>query len=805
MKSRMFSRKALLVLMLVLTAAPSVAAASSRLVGPVYGLEGEMTAALTEWTIPTPNSAPSGLALDPSGECCWFVESSGNKVVRFDPSTDKFQEWAIPTPDSKPTSVALTTIAGSVVVFGTETAKDKVFIFFPKTGMFREYTLPSGSSTLYISIEPGGPKVKAWFTGLGNLVGEIIYDPSSGTVRMYQLSLPAAVGGGAKGVYAASGVVWFAGSNAIVKWETATSRFTSWATPPHASTKAAFIEIDTLGQAWYTSASTQGAGGPSYVGVLRGDNTFTEWQVPTAGANAQDISINPLTQNPWITEQDVDKVAKLDPSTGGTVTNVPPATIRSELTSGAVFTHVAGPTLPSTTTVAPTTSSPIMTSDEQFAEWVLDAGSGLQDIAVDASGDAWILESSTNKVARLSLASDFVVNCDPSSLDLLQGADITSTCTVTSVDGFSSAVQLTGVWSGAIPDGVAYTIPSPVTPSPGRGVSSTLTISAGPTASTGTYGFEVTATSGSSKHIAQIQVMITAGVADFTVIVSPSYLSIPPSGTGSVTITVQSLGVFFSPVQLTGSGMPEGMALVFEQNPVLPPIGGTAASTGTVALSGAPQGIHTLTISGSDGSITRSTALTVEITGGCLIATATYGSELSGEVQLLRNFRDKSILTTEAGSSFMIAFNAWYYSFSPSVAVFIREHPVVRSAARLALYPLIGILRVGGATFDLLPTGQETNAVITGVLVSCLIGSVYLSVPLLILFRYSARTYRVGRKLAVPLSAILLLALIAAASALALDAPAVLLIGATSAIVLASMAISALITSRVLLRLSTIR
>jgi hypothetical protein len=151
----------------------------------------------------------------------------------------------------------------------------------------------------------------------------------------------------------------------------------------------------------------------------------------------------------------------------------------------------------------------------------------------------------------------------------------------------------------------------------------------------------------------------------------------------------------------------------------------------------------------------------------------------------------------------MIAFNAWYYSFSPSVAAFIREHPVVRSAARLALYPLIGILRIGGATFHFLPTGQETNAVITGVLVSCLIGSVYLSVPLSMLFRYSARAHRAGRKLAAPLSVILLLALIVTALALALDAPALLLISATSAIVLTSMAISALIASRAMLRIFT--
>jgi len=784
--------------MLTLTLASFTVAVSFRGVVPTYGLESEVAAALTQWTIPTPNSLPSGLTLDPSGQCCWFVEALGNKVVQLDPSTDTFQEWAIPTPSSKPTSLALVTVSGSMLVFGTETDVGKVFLFFPSTGMFREYTLPQGFSPRYISIEPEGSQVRAWFTGLGNSIGQVTYDPSLGTLRMILLPLPAAAAGGAKGLRATPGVIWFAAANAILKWETATSRFTTWTVPVHTPAQPAFLDIDELGQVWYASASVQGA---NYVGVLRSDNTFTEWQIPTTNANGQAISINPTTQNPWIAELGTDKIAKLDPSSGGTVTNAKPVTTRSEPVSEAFFTHVTGPALPSTVTVAPATSTPSMTSDANFAEWTLEAGSGLQDIVVDASGETWTLESSANKVARLSLASNFLVECDPSSLSVVQSANITSTCTVTSVDGFSSTVELSGSWVGAIPEGVAYTLPNPVTPPPGRGVSSTLIISAGPRASTGTYTFRVTGTSGSLRHATEIGVTIAAGVADFTIVVSPSYLSIAPGGLGSATITVQSLGVFFSSVQLAGSGTPAGMALLFEPNPVTVPIGGTAQSTVTVNLSGALQGNYALTISGSDGSLNRSATLTVEITGGCLIATATYGSELSDEVQLLRNFRDHSILTTKTGSSFMIAFNAWYYSFSPTIAAIIREHSTVRDAAKLVLYPLIGILRIGGATYHLLPTDQEASTVITGVVVSSLIGSVYLSLPLAVLFRYSARARRLGRKLTVPLSCALLLALITTALTLTVDAPLLPMMTAASAIVLTSLAVSTLIASIAIARL----
>jgi len=50
--------------------------------------------------------------------------------------------------------------------------------------------------------------------------------------------------------------------------------------------------------------------------------------------------------------------------------------------------------------------------------------------------------------------------------------------------------------------------------------------------------------------------------------------------------------------------------------------------------------------------------------GGCLIATATYGSEMAPQVQLLREIRDNQLMNTGSGASFMTGFNQFYYSFS---------------------------------------------------------------------------------------------------------------------------------------------
>ena len=800
--SHPFPAKTPAVFLLMLMLTPLLIDASP-LTRPAYGLEGG-SAALTEWIIPTAGGLPTGLALDPSGKCCWFVESSGNKIAHLDPSTDTFQEWAIPTPSSNPTSLALTMISGSLAAFGTESAKSQVFLFFPSTGMFKEYTLPGDSGPQYISIEPEGTGIRAWFTELeGNSIGEIIYDPKLGTARLYQLTLPAAAGGGARGVYAGSGSIWFAAASAVVRWNRAASQFTTWAILSHPSTQTAFVNVDALGQVWYTSRNPGETSTDNYVGVLRSDSTFTEWQVPTAGADARGISINPMTRDPWIAEYGGDKIAKLDPSSGGIVTSSRPTTARFDPVTGALFTHVAGPVLPSTATIAPSASILTMSSTEQFTEWTLAAGSHPHDIVVDASGDVWILETSANKVARLSMASNFVIDCDPSSLIVAQNANGTSACTVTSINGFSSAVQLAGSWLGAEPNGVAYTPPTPVTPSPGRGASSNLIISAGPRASTGTFTFQINGTSGSLTHSVNLEVTIAAGVTDFTITASPSYLSIPPSGSAASTITVQSLGVFFSPVNLTSSGAPDGMTLVFGTNQVTPPIGRTASSAVTVSVSGAPEGTYAITITGTADSLTRNTTLTVQATRGpCLIATAAYGSELSDEVQFLRGFRDNSILKTNAGSNFMVAFNAWYYSFSPSVAEFIRERPTVRGIAKLALYPLIGILRIGAAAFSLFPKNLEAGAVLSGLLASSLIGLVYLALPLTALLAYSSRARRVAKRLQVPALTVLFGALAAVASITVIGAPAAVMMVATSTMVITSLTVSALFASRVMLRMA---
>ena len=111
---------------------------------------------------------------------------------------------------------------------------------------------------------------------------------------------------------------------------------------------------------------------------------------------------------------------------------------------------------------------------------------------------------------------------------------------------------------------------------------------------------------------------------------------------------------------------------------------------------------------------------------GCLVATATYGSELSPQVQFLRGFRDHTVLNTFAGRSFMMAFNDVYYSFSPNVASIISENGVLKGTMKGALYPLIGILHLSSAAFNLFSFNPELGVVMAGLIASSLIGLIYI-------------------------------------------------------------------------------
>ena len=111
--------------------------------------------------------------------------------------------------------------------------------------------------------------------------------------------------------------------------------------------------------------------------------------------------------------------------------------------------------------------------------------------------------------------------------------------------------------------------------------------------------------------------------------------------------------------------------------------------------------------------------------GGCLIATAAYGTEMAQQVQFLREVRDNTLLSTESGTSFMTGFNDVYYTFSPTIADWERENPAFREAVKAFITPMVSTLSI----MTLADHGSEEQVLFLGISVIALNLGMYIAAP----------------------------------------------------------------------------
>jgi hypothetical protein len=115
--------------------------------------------------------------------------------------------------------------------------------------------------------------------------------------------------------------------------------------------------------------------------------------------------------------------------------------------------------------------------------------------------------------------------------------------------------------------------------------------------------------------------------------------------------------------------------------------------------------------------------------GGCLIATATYGSELAPQVQQLRELRDNHLLQTESGTLFIESFNQFYYSFSPIIADYERENPAFREAVKITITPMITSLSI----LNYVDMDSEESVLGYGISLILLNGMMYVGIPAVVI------------------------------------------------------------------------
>ena len=339
----------------------------------------------------------------------------------------------------------------------------------------------------------------------------------------------------------------------------------------------------------------------------------------------------------------------------------------------------------------------------------------------------------------------FTVQVTPSSQSVTQGGAAEYTVHVTGTGGFSDPVTLAilGLPPGSSVSATANSIPPDF--------DSVLTIQTSSDTPTGTYTLYILGTGGGlSIQSNPFTLTVNPGAGpsptpspttsptptpsptgfDFEMRVIPESLTIPVSGSGSVvvqlTLTSGETGV---PVTLSATGLPTDATYGFRPDTVTP------SDTSTLYITaGTTPGTFTVLIRARGGGLEKTATLTlvIEAQKKCVIATATYGSELSSEVQLLRGFRDNFVMKTFAGKQFIRAFNAFYYSWSTPVAGLIASHDNLRSIFKLILYPLIGTLRiVSQVSLEIMPSHPEVAVTIAGVVSSLMLGLIYFTPVLL--------------------------------------------------------------------------
>ena len=182
----------------------------------------------------------------------------------------------------------------------------------------------------------------------------------------------------------------------------------------------------------------------------------------------------------------------------------------------------------------------------------------------------------------------------------------------------------------------------------------------------------------------------------------------------------------------------------------------------------------------------------------CPVSYVTNGNRLQPYAEFLRTFRDK-IQNTTAGSAFMATFNAWYYSWAPSVAYSTATNPWAYKAVQVAVVPLIGILYASYYTYALTaPFNAEAGAIMAGIVAAALIGLAYVAPIAYITTRVIRRSRFTLNKLTLsPTIAWFTTSIVICAMAYITRSPNMLAVG-TSSIVLSTLSLTSILGTRAL-------
>jgi subtilase family serine protease len=195
---------------------------------------------------------------------------------------------------------------------------------------------------------------------------------------------------------------------------------------------------------------------------------------------------------------------------------------------------------------------------------------------------------------------DFAISASPNSLTINAGTSKTTTVTVTSLGGFNEPITLSASndWVTLPANPIAY----PYVPT-------TLTINVPSSTTVGKNTITLTGTS-TSGITRTIPLTVTVTNPDFSLTANPTSLSIIQGSSKISTITVTALNDYIDSVALSTTNSPVGWTTTINPNSINPT--GQAQLTINVPQN-TPSGPYSVTIQGTDGTITKTATLNVQV------------------------------------------------------------------------------------------------------------------------------------------------------------------------------------------------
>jgi streptogramin lyase len=709
---------------------------------------------VTEWVLPGATSTPGVPLLKPwgiyvqvvartgySNRFVWFTEAVNNRIGRLEANSNRLTLWdlgSLGLGSYGPTDITMGLANGLPVAVFTNINNNRISILGNDTGggsLYRDSVVPTGSARPMGAVFDSA-RSAFWFAEYNT--GKIASINSTATIIGQLLSATYCT------------ISPAIGSPSCASPATRTSRITTPFDQQQSGTSQ--IEEPVLSQT---------------IGVYQGPlNGVTEYQLPNVTSRPASLSLG-STGNIWFTESGSNRIGFLSVPYAFQVTASPSMrnvtrgqnttfTVNVALTSGspssAQLTLLNAPSgigiqfSPQTGNPPFTSTLTIVTSNS--------TPTGTFNLSIQASSGG------QNQVAAITLnVQALQPPPPPPPTPFNYEITVTSTQTVTITQGqsasFDIAITLTSgtpqtvdLTATGFPNGATYSF----TVTSGLPTfTSTLQVQTDANTPAGSYPITITglATGGQPVHPAlEPRLVITEVPRDFTLTASVSQIMLAQGSRTNIPLTITSIGDFNSNIALTSTLEPPGLTITFTPSTTIPqPNGGTEQVTMQITAQMGTSGTHLLTVTATSTNPTRSHEIMFSIqVSPCLIATATFQSELAPQVQFLRNFRDQQITHTFAGTNFMTVFNTFYYSFSPTVAQYEYSHATMRGAMRVVLYPLIGVLQMASTSYAVVAFQPELAALTAGLVAGCLIGLVYFALPVFSVLWVSRKRIHVGTR-----------------------------------------------------------